>query len=360
MYESGELQRRVERLEAMLAPCTLCPRNCRNNRLNDEIAACYSGRLPIVSSHCLHFGEEPALGGTHGVGNIFFGNCNLRCVYCQNHLISQNWRVERQNEIPVERLAGIMLELQELGVHSIGFVSPTHFVPQIIRAVMIAIPKGLTLPLIYNTNAYDSVEVLRVLDGIIDIYLPDLKYAGNDDAYRYSKIHDYVPYARSAITEMHRQVGTELVVDDEGVIRRGLIIRHLVLPNDLACSEDTLEWISSALDPQVTLSIMAQYYPAHKAQTMELLNRRIRESEYTRVLQYLDRYHLANGWIQDFDSHEYYRPDFTDRVRPFKERESNISEGEHCYDIDVADGRQRRVEKPQGMETRRQGDPERV
>jgi len=332
------LHERVERLEAMLTPCVLCPHNCRNDRVNGEIAVCYSGRLPIVSSYCVHLGEEPALGGTNGVGNIFFGNCNLRCVYCQNHLISQNRRVERQNEISIERLTDVILELQAQNVHAIGFVSPTHFVPQIIRAVMEAIPKGLALPLIYNTNAYDSVDVLRLLDGIIDIYLPDMKYAVNNDGYLYSKIRDYVTHARPAIAEMHRQVGTDLVVDDSGIVRRGLIIRHLVLPNDIARSEETLEWISTALDPRVTVSIMAQYYPAHRALTIELLNRRVRESEYTRVLRLIDRYQLTNGWIQDFKSHEYYRPDFTDRVRPFKGSQSNISEGVHRHGIDVTDG----------------------
>lgn len=337
LYEEGELQSRAERLEAMLASCTLCPRHCRNDRSRNEIAACYSGMLPIVSSYCLHFGEEPALVGTNGVGNIFFGNCHLHCVYCQNHQISQNWRVERQNEVSVERLADIMIELQEQRVHAIGFVSPTHFVPQIIRAVMLAIPKGLTLPLIYNTNAFDAVEVLRMLDGIIDIYLPDLKYADDELGYRYSKIHDYTIHARAAITEMHRQVGTGLIVDDNGVIQRGLIIRHLVLPNDIAGSEETLKWISTALDRDVTVSIMAQYFPVHKAATIDLLNRQIRESEYIRVLRHLDTYHISNGWIQDFESHEYYRPDFSDRMTPFQGQLSNTRRGVNHHGIDVTE-----------------------
>ncbi|MGD0337466.1 MAG: radical SAM protein [Bacteroidota bacterium] len=337
LYEEGELQRRVERLEAMLAPCTLCPRDCGNDRFKNEIAACHSGLLPIVSSYCVHFGEEPALGGTNGVGNIFFGNCNMRCLYCQNHLISQNWRVEQNHEVPIELLARIIIELQKKNVHSIGFVSPTHFIPQIVKALMLAIPMGLTLPLIYNTNAYDSVEVLRLLDCIIDIYLPDLKYAANEDAYKYSKIKEYVPHARAAIAEMHRQVGSGLTVDDDGVVRRGLIIRHLILPNDIARSKETLEWIGTALSPEVTMSIMAQYYPTHEAQTTELLNRRIRESEYNRVLYYLEKYNFTNGWIQDFDSHKYYRPDFTNRVKPFKERRSDISERMNQHGIDVAE-----------------------
>ena len=210
--QSGEFQRRLERLEAMLESCTVCPHDCGNNRLNNELARCYSGYLPIVSSYCQHFGEEPALGGAYGVGNIFLGNCNLRCVYCQNFQISQNWKAERVNEVTFERMAGMMLELQAKGVHAIGFVSPTHFVPQIVRALSIAIPQGLELPLIYNTNAYDSVEVLKLLDGIFDIYLPDLKYSDDEFGYKYSKVKSYTEISRAAVKEMHRQVGSDVVV----------------------------------------------------------------------------------------------------------------------------------------------------
>ena len=184
LYAAGEFERRLERLEALLQSCTICPHDCGNNRLNNELARCYSGYFPIVSSYCQHFGEEPALGGAYGVGNIFLGNCNLRCVCCQNFQISQNWKTERLNETTFERMAGMMLELQAKGVHAIGFVSPTHFVPQIVRALSIAIPQGLELPLIYNTNAYDSVEGLKLLDGIFDIYLPDLKYSDDDFGYK--------------------------------------------------------------------------------------------------------------------------------------------------------------------------------
>ncbi len=324
LYREGELQRRAEKLEALLNPCTICPHLCGVNRLENSQAVCHSGALPVVSSYCVHHGEEPALGGTNGVGNIFFGNCNLRCVYCQNHDISQNWVVERSNEVTVGRLAAIMIELQNRGVHSIGFVSPTHFVPQIVRALLEAVPLGLSLPLIYNTNSYDSVEILRQLEGIIDIYLPDLKYADNEAGYRYSKIREYVPHARASIAEMYRQTGPELTLDAEGIVRRGLIIRHLVLPNDLARSGETLRWIARELDPRVTLSIMAQYYPVHKAVASELLDRRIRESEYLRVLRILDEEGLSNGWIQDFESQEYYRPDFSNRAAPFKGRHSNV------------------------------------
>ena len=318
LYAAGEFQQRLDRLEAMLVSCTVCPHDCGNNRLKNELARCYSGYLPIVSSYCQHFGEEPALGREHGVGNIFLGNCNLRCVYCQNFQISQNWKTERVNETTFERMAGMMLELQAKGVHAIGFVSPTHFVPQIVRALSIAIPQGLEIPLIYNTNAYDAVEVLKLLDGIFDIYLPDLKYSDDEFGYRYSKVKSYTEISRSAVKEMHRQVGSDIAYGDDGLVNRGLIIRHLVLPNDIASSEETLRWIAKELDNRVTLSVMSQYYPTHKALTTELLDRRIRESEYDRVLRLLDTFGFENGWAQEFESQDYYKPDFNDRLEPFK------------------------------------------
>lgn len=293
--------------------------------MNDEIARCYSGRLPIVSTYCVHYGEEPGLVGTNGVGNIFFGNCNLRCSYCQNHEISQNHRIERKNAVAHERLAGIMLELQARGCHSIGLVSPTHFVPQIIRSLVIAANAGLNLPLIYNTNAYDSIEILKLLEGIIDIYLPDLKYSSDQAGWHYSKVARYVDVSRAAVKEMHRQVGTELVLDEDGLIRRGLIIRHLILPNDLAGSEETLRWIRDNLGRDVTLSIMAQYFPTHKAVHTELLNRKIYVGEYERVLHLLDRLGMEKGWAQEWDrATEYYKPEFRDRAKPFEGRQQNF------------------------------------
>lgn len=324
LHRSGELRRRAETLEGMLASCNICPLDCRVNRLHDEMARCYSGYLPVISSNCVHYGEEPGLVGTNGVGNIFFGNCNLRCVYCQNYEISQNHRVERKNEVSHERLAEIMLELQAKGCHSIGFVSPTHFVPQIVRSLVIAADSGLNLPLIYNTNAYESVDVLKLLDDIIDIYLPDLKYSSDEAGWLYSKVPHYVDVSRGAVREMHRQVGSNLVVDEEGLVRRGLIIRHLILPNGLAGSEETLMWIHDNLGSDVTLSIMAQYYPTHKAVYTELLNRKIYVGEYERVLSFLDRLGMDNGWAQDWEqASEYYRPEFQDRPEPFKGRQQN-------------------------------------
>ncbi|HUI29462.1 MAG TPA: radical SAM protein [Candidatus Acidoferrales bacterium] len=318
LYESGELERRINILDEMLSSCNICPLDCRVNRTKGEIARCYSRYLPIVSSYCPHFGEEPPLVGTRGAGNIFFGNCNLRCVYCQNYQISQNYKNEIKNEVSCERLAEIMIELQNKGCHNIGLVSPTHFVPQILKSVSIAIEKGLHLPLIYNTNAYDSVDVLRLLDGVIDIYLPDLKYGYDYDGYSYSKVKEYPRFARLAVKEMHRQVGSELVFGNDDLLKRGLVIRHLVLPNDIAGSEETLKWISEELGKDTALSIMSQYYPTNKADAVVLLDRRIRESEYERVLALLDKYGLENGWMQNFESQDYYKPDFSDRVEPFK------------------------------------------
>ncbi len=318
LFENGELKRRAEILDEMLSSCDICPLDCRIDRKEGQIARCYSRYLPIVSSYCPHFGEEPLLVGTNGAGNIFFGNCNLRCVYCQNYQISQNYRVELKNEVSFERLADIMLELQDKGCHNIGLVSPTHFVPQIVKALCIAAEKGLRLPLIYNTNAYDSVDVLRLLDGVVDIYLPDLKYAEEADGYSYSKVKEYPKFTRRAIKEMHRQVGSDLVIDDEGLLKRGLLIRHLVLPNDIASSESTLKWIAEELGKETALSIMSQYYPANKAASITLLSRHIRESEYDRVLELLEKFGLENGWMQNFASQDYYKPDFTDRVEPFK------------------------------------------
>jgi putative pyruvate formate lyase activating enzyme len=323
LLKSGELLTRVEALETLLERCTVCPRDCLNNRLKDEIAACYSGRLPIVSSYTAHFGEEPALVGTHGAGNIFFGNCNLRCVYCQNYQISQTHKEQLKNEVTHERLAEIMLELQAKGCHNINFVSPTHFAPQMARAVFIAAGRGLQLPIVYNTNAYDSVEVLRLLEGIVQVYLPDLKYAEDEAGYVYSKVKGYKDHARRAIAEMHAQVGDELVFGEDGLLRRGLIIRLLVLPNDIAGVRESLEWIRDELSPRVAVSLMAQYYPTNQAainQRYLLLSRRISESEWLRAVNALDELGMEEGWMQEFDGAAYYyRPDFSDRSTPFKD-----------------------------------------
>ena len=323
LLAENKLEARVLQLEELLRSCTVCPKLCGNDRLNDEVAACYSGRLPIVSSYTAHFGEEPVLSGTHGAGNIFFGNCNLRCVYCQNYQISQTWKEQKKKEVTHERLAEMMLELQGRGVHNIGFVSPTHFAPQMARAILIAAQNGLNIPIVYNTNAYDSVEVLKLLDGIVDVYLPDLKYADSDAGFQYSKVRDYKEHARAAITEMHRQMGDELVFDENGLLKRGLLIRLLVLPNDIAGIEENLRWIRDELSPRTAISLMAQYYATNKAASDEryiLLSRRISEREWFSAVSLLEDLGLEEGFMQEYESaSHYYRPDFTDREKPFKD-----------------------------------------
>lgn len=330
LLAANELEERVERLESLLAACTVCPKDCGNNRLRDEIAACYSGRLPIVSSYTAHFGEEPCLSGTKGAGNIFFGNCNLRCVYCQNYQISQTWREQRKNEVTHERLAEMMLELQDRGCHNIGFVSPTHFAPQMARAILIAARQGLRIPIVYNTNAYDSVEVLRLLDGFVDVYLPDLKYADSDAGFQYSKVRDYTPHARAALKEMHRQMGGSLVFNDDGMLRHGLLIRLLVLPNDIAGVEENLRWISDELGPRTAVSLMAQYYATNKAATDDryiLLSRRISEGEWFEAVSVLEDLGFEEGFMQEYESASYYyRPDFTDAEKPFRDIRDFTSE----------------------------------
>ena len=266
-------------------------------------------------------GEEPILVGNKndektGVGNIFFGNCNLKCIYCQNYQISQNPENEALFETTIDSLADIMVDLQKQNANSIGFVSPTHFVPQIIEGIERAIQKGLNLPLIYNTNCYDSLEIIKLFNSIIDIYLPDLKYYFNEFSLKYSNAKNYFEFAKQNIIEMYNQLGSELIIENN-VLKRGIIIRHLILPNDLSGSFEILKFISE-LDKNITVSLMAQYYPAHKAHNYLLLSRSITETEYFKVIDYMDKLNLENGYIQDFDSNEYYQPDFENRKKPFE------------------------------------------
>ncbi|HYP26999.1 MAG TPA: radical SAM protein [Blastocatellia bacterium] len=322
LLESGELAGRVDLLMGMLAKCRVCPRDCDIDRLKNEVAACYSGLLPIVSTYTPHFGEEPALVGTGGAGNVFLGLCNLRCVYCQNYQISQTFKEQRKNEVSFERLAEMYLELQGRGCHNVNWVSPTHFAPQLAKSLLIAAERGLRLPVVYNTNAYDSVEVLKLLDGVVDIYLPDLKYSEDEAGREYSKVTEYVRHSRASIKEMYRQVGDTLVYGEDGLLKRGLIIRLLVLPNDIAGVRESLAWIREELSPKVAVSLMAQYFPTNKvgAERYPLISRKIRWSEWLTAIEQMESLGLEEGWMQDFDSaSEYYRPDFGDSKTPFKD-----------------------------------------
>ena len=317
LYQSGELERRAEALEARLISCDICPRECQVNRLQNELGYCHSGRLPIVSAVCAHHGEEPAISGTNGSGTVFFGNCNMRCVYCQNYQISQNWRKQRSKEMDCRTLAERMLSLQnELGCHNVNFVSPSHFVPQLVRAVVEAVPRGLRVPLVYNSSGYDSVASLKALDGVISIYLPDLRYASDKWARKFSHAPDYMAQARQAIKEMYRQVG-DLVVDESGVAQKGLIVRHLILPNDLAGSQESLTWLVREVSPTVTVSIMSQYMPMHRAPRIPLLARKITVEEHEKVLRLLDDLGIENGWVQELGAAEEYLPDFEREGHPF-------------------------------------------
>jgi len=321
LYRLGELKRRAEALEARLAACDICPRECRVNRLEGERGFCHSGRLPIVASVGAHHGEEPVLSGRKGSGTIFFGNCNLRCVYCQNYQISQDYKAQRRNEVETRVLAENMLYLQDvLGCHNINLVSPSHFVPQIVRALLEAVPLGLEVPLVYNTSSYDSVATLRELDGIISIYLADLRYASNKWGRRFSKAPDYVERARAAIREMYRQVG-DLIVDEANIARKGLVVRHLILPNGIAGSRDSLGWLVREVSPRVALSLMSQYFPAHRAPRIHRLSRPITPEEYDEVVALVEELGIENGWLQGMGASKSYRPDFSHEGAPFSETE---------------------------------------
>ncbi len=318
LYESGELERRALALEARLTACDICPRECGVNRIKGKVGKCNSGSLPIISSFCAHHGEEPVLSGVRGSGTIFFGNCNMRCVYCQNYQISQSLELQKNNEVSPQILAERMLYLQdELHCHNINLVTPTHFVPQIFRALVEAVPMGLRLPLVYNTSSYDSLKTLKELDGVISIYLADIRYASNELARRYSRARNYVDHARAAIIEMQRQVG-DLVADADGIAQKGLIVRHLIFPNGIAGSEESLRWLVEEVSPHVAVSIMSQYYPTHRAYKYKELNRKITPKEYQEVVDIAEKLGIENGWLQGMASTESYRPDFTDE-EPFEE-----------------------------------------
>ncbi len=278
LYKSGELAERVRRALAVLESCTACPRLCRVNRWEDKTAVCRTGRYARVSSYFPHFGEEDCLRGWRGSGTIFFSMCNLRCVFCQNYDISHRGQ---GREVSPDELAAMMIELQEHGCHNINFVTPEHVVPQIIEALPLAIERGLNLPLVYNTSAYDSLESLRLLDGIVDIYMPDFKFWDPEMSLRYLKARDYPEAARQAIREMYRQVG-DLVFDEYGLARRGLLIRHLVMPGGIAGTREIMRFIAGEISPMTYVNIMAQYYPAGRVSSEKYpeINRRLRLSEY--------------------------------------------------------------------------------
>ncbi|RJQ46308.1 MAG: radical SAM protein [Nitrospiraceae bacterium] len=275
------LKEKIRQAWAIIKKCTLCPRNCMVDRTAGETGFCSTGDKPFVSSFNPHFGEEAPLVGHNGSGTIFFTNCNLGCLFCQNWTISHSGE---GGEISFESLADIMLTLQGYGCHNINFVTPTHQVYQILASLEIAIEKGLKAPLVYNCGGYESVETLRILDGVIDIYMPDFKYADPEAAKKYSRAKDYPSIAKAAIKEMHRQVG-DLVLDDRGIAIKGLLVRHLVLPEGLAGTEEVTKFLAEEISPDTYVNIMAQYYPCYRAFEQPPLNRRITDAEYRKAVK---------------------------------------------------------------------------
>ncbi len=284
---------------ASLARCQLCPRACGIDRLDGGRGVCGMGADPVIASWNAHLWEEPPISGSRGSGTIFFSGCTGRCRFCQNYPISQ---LGYGNGVSIERFAGMMLELQGRGCHNINFVTPTHFVPQILAAVDVAAAQGLRVPLVYNTSGYDRVETLRMLEGVVDIWLPDAKYASNEVAHHISGFPRYVENNRAALREIYRQTGGVLLLDDEGIARHGMIVRHLVLPEGLSGTPQVLRWIAAELSPRVHVSLMDQYFPAYKALDDPALGRKISAEEYAAALDAFDTAGLENGWMQEHET----------------------------------------------------------
>jgi putative pyruvate formate lyase activating enzyme len=287
----------LQKFKDSLKKCTICPRRCGVDRTSGKIGYCRAPLDPVVYSYIQHHGEEPALSGSKGSGTIFFSYCNMKCVYCQNYQFSQ---LDNGEKVTAEKLASIMLDLQKAGCHNINLVSPSHYVPQILMALETAVKEGLNIPIVYNTSGYDSPDTIKMLDGIIDIYLPDMRYSGDSMAKRYSDAPDYVKYNRPSVEEMYRQVG-DLALDSNGIAIKGLIIRLLVLPNGVSGTKESLRFIKDRVSKKAVLSIMSQYYPTFKAHNFKEISRRVEKSEYNNVVDEAFSLGLNNGWTQEYE-----------------------------------------------------------
>ena len=291
-----------------LENCNICPHKCGINRIAGKIGRCKATDKVKIALASIHNFEEPCISGENGSGTVFFSHCNLNCVFCQNYEISQ---IGKGREISVEELAKIFIKQQNKKVHNINLVTPTMYIYQIIEAIKIAKSKGLKIPIVYNSNGYENVEALKHLEGYIDIYLPDLKYSDDEIAYKYSNIKNYFENAVQAIKEMYNQVGTP-IIDENGIMKKGLMIRHLVLPNQLQNSKNVLKWINDNMDKKVFVSVMAQYFPTYKAKHFPEISRKLTKEEYNEIEQYLYSLDLENGYIQELGEHEEeYVPDFS-------------------------------------------------
>lgn len=300
-------------LYKILDKCVICPHSCKVDRKTDEKGFCGAGFESVISSSIPHHGEEPPISGSSGSGTIFFSYCNMKCVYCQNFQISQEHEGIKTS---IDNLADSMLMLQNLGCHNINFVSPTIWIPQIVKALSAARKKGLTVPTVFNTGGYDNPRIIKMLNGIIDIYMPDMRYSSNYMAKKYSMVKDYVRYNRQSVKEMYRQVGG-LKLDSSGTAVKGLLIRLLVLPYNISGTKETLDFIRSELSTDVYLSIMAQYHPAYNAFDYPRLKRRITAKEYLEIVRYAEKKGFSFGWTQDHISlkveEDLFMPDFKDK-----------------------------------------------
>lgn len=295
LYQSGELRERVRVAYQRLRRCDLCPHRCGVDRTKGGTGSCKAGFSPRIASANVHRGEEPPISGSHGSGTIFLSWCTLHCRFCQNFPISQMGNGEN---LTTHDLAARMLRLQRQGVHNINFVTPGHYLPQILAALWLAIPQGFRLPLVWNSSGYETVDALELLDGIVDIYLPDMKYVADEPAERFSDAPGYRDINRAAVREMFRQVG-HLQLDNHGIAHRGLIIRHLVLPEGAAGSRETLGWIAANLGTETHIALMNQYFPAHEARNTPGIHRKITDGEYAEAVAALEEYGLEHGWVQE-------------------------------------------------------------
>lgn len=294
-YHNGQLNRKIEYGFKMLESCCICPHRCKVNRIKNERGFCKTGLRPKVCSFLAHHGEEPPISGNKGSGTIFFSNCNMSCVYCQNYEFSQ---AGQGREVEFEELAEVMLKLEGLGCHNINLVTPTHIMPQILKSLSIAIPKGLNIPIVYNTGGYELAPIIKLLEGIVDIYLPDMRYADDKKAIEYSSAPDYPKYNRQAVKVMHRQVGIANI-DNAGIISKGLIIRHLVLPGNASGTDRIMRFIADEVSRDSYISLMSQYLPYYKAAQFKEISRRITRKEYEDAKKSMHKYGLSCGWTQE-------------------------------------------------------------
>lgn len=303
---------------AELSDCALCPRDCHVDRINGKAGYCKADASFSISSICIHQGEEPAISGDKGICNIFFTNCNLQCIYCQNFQISSNKYDYQSCKLELQEVLRQIIRILSKGINIVGFVSPSHFIPQVKVIVNSLRELGYDPTFVYNTNAFDKVESLKSLEPFIDVYLPDLKYSDNTISKKYSDAGDYPEVAKEALKEMFRQVGSGLAIDGNGYATSGLLIRHLVLPGHVENSKDVLRFIARELSPDTHISLMSQYYPTHHVSSHPVLGRTLRYREYKAVVDELESLGFSNGWVQHLDSHENYRPDFMNE-NPFQE-----------------------------------------